>query len=366
MVDTEFFEAPLENSKVKSRIVAKYFSSWASVILPSVKKIDGKLGYIDLYSGPGLYKDGTDSTPLMILKDAATKPDLRQRLTTIFNDKEKPNCEKLKQAIDSIPDLKLFKIQPKIYCQEVDERITSQLASINLIPSVVFLDPWGYKGLTLDLINASIKDWACEAIFFFNYTRVNAAITNPALQTHVEKIFGKVRLLKLQGEIKDLSIQDREDLVINELVEVLMEQHGKFVLKFKFWDEDKDRTSHFLIFVTKNIKGYEIMKDIMANESFPKSEIASFEYIPTTRELLFAPVSKYSADFLRTDILTQFKGQTVTVQQIYEQHSMGTPFRKKNYKTILLKLESAGLIGTNPSKRRKDTMADAVHITFPN
>jgi len=367
MVDTAFFEEPLENSKVKSRIVAKYFSSWASVILKSVKRVDGKLGYIDLFAGPGAYEDGSKSTPLLILEYASSNPDLMSRLVTFFNDQEDANCEKLKKAISSLPNLASFKYQPQVNCQKVDSEFTKYFASIKLIPSVVFLDPWGYKGLTLDLINASIKDWACEAIFFFNYTRVNAAVTNPALQTHVENIFGKARLQKLQAEIQvELTIQEREDLVVNALVEALKEQHGKFVLKFKFWDEDKDKTSHFLVFVTKNIKGYEIMKDIMANESSPKSEIASLEYIPSTRQLLFAPVSKFTPDSFRTDILTQFKGQTLTVQQIYERHSIGTPFVKKNYKKTLIALETAGTIGTNPSKRRKDTMADTVSITFPS
>lgn len=367
MVDAEFFEEPLENSKVKSRIVAKYFSSWANVILPSVIGRNGRLGYIDLYSGPGSYEDGTDSTPLKILKDAATKPELRNRLVAMFNDKEKSNCDKLEKAIKSLPEFSQFKNPPKVYCQEVDDKITERLSSINLIPSVVFLDPWGYKGLTSDLISASLKDWACEVIFFFNYTRVNAAITNPALQSHVEKIFGKSRLQKMQSGIKQLaSIQEREDLVTNELVEVLKEKRGKFVLKFKFWDEDKDKTSHFLVFVTKDVKGYEIMKDIMANESSPKADIASFEYIPSTRQMLFPPVSRHSFDSLRDDILEHFKGQSLSVQRIYEQHSVGTPFVKKNYKKVLLDLESAGKIVANPSKRRKGTMADTVTVSFPN
>ena len=369
MVDNqEFFSVPEESSKVKSRIVAKYFASWAQVLLPSVKQRNGKMGYIDLYSGPGSYSDGSKSTPLLILEYAIQKPDLAKHLMTLFNDKNKENCEKLKQSIATL-DLTQLKYQPQVNCDEVGTNFISYFASIKMIPSVVFLDPWGYKGLSLDLINATIKDWGCEAIFFFNYIRVNAAIENPRFTEHIKKIFGLDRAARLQEKAPTLSVTDRENYVMDELISALKEEHGKFVLKFRFWDESRDRTSHYLIFVTKGFRGYEIMKDIMAKESSPSSgPVASFEYIPLSQQLLFPMMPIPTINDLKTELLHDFQGATQKMQEIYQQHSIGKPYIKKNYKQALMELEAKNDITTTPpqDERRKDTMGDNVVIQFRN
>ena len=80
----KFFDERKGQSEVKARIVSKYFVAWANVILPSVIRASGRLAYIDLYAGPGRYKDGAVSTPLMVLKVILTKPNLflRSRLST--------------------------------------------------------------------------------------------------------------------------------------------------------------------------------------------------------------------------------------------------------------------------------------------
>ncbi len=58
MVDNLFFEESREQSQIKFRIVAKYFWAWAKVIIPSAKNRGGRIAYIDLFAGPGWYRDG--------------------------------------------------------------------------------------------------------------------------------------------------------------------------------------------------------------------------------------------------------------------------------------------------------------------
>ena len=72
--DDEFFDEMTEQSRVKVEIVKNYFLAWANVILHSVREVGGKLGYMDLFSGPGLYEDGTKSTPILILEEAINNP----------------------------------------------------------------------------------------------------------------------------------------------------------------------------------------------------------------------------------------------------------------------------------------------------
>ena len=62
-----FFSKQTEASRLKAEIVSKYFSAWANVI---ASKGRPRIGYLDLFSGPGRYDDGNPSTPLFILENA--------------------------------------------------------------------------------------------------------------------------------------------------------------------------------------------------------------------------------------------------------------------------------------------------------
>jgi three-Cys-motif partner protein len=164
-----FFEETKEQSVVKSAIVAKYFWAWAKVIMSQVRSTVRKIAYIDLFAGPGRYKDGTQSTPLLVLKRATDDPDMRQMLVTWMNDKGENNSHSLEQAIKELPGVETLKYKPRVMNEEVGTEMVKMFQEMRLIPALFFVDPWGYKGLSLQLVNAVVKDWACECIFFFNY-----------------------------------------------------------------------------------------------------------------------------------------------------------------------------------------------------
>jgi hypothetical protein len=70
-------------------------------------------------------------------------------------------------------------------------------------------------------------------------------------------------------------------------------------------------------------------------------------------------------DGLKDELPKRLSGKTLSMQKIYEQHSVDTPFIKKNYKDALLVLEEERKIKTEPAKRKKGTFADHVMVTFP-
>jgi len=76
-----FFDEQLEQSQVKTAIVSKYFLAWAKVITGYLKdRKDKRIAYVDLFAGPGRYKDGAKSTPIFILEQAVAEPMLRDNL----------------------------------------------------------------------------------------------------------------------------------------------------------------------------------------------------------------------------------------------------------------------------------------------
>jgi len=368
MVDNSFFKKVTEQSQAKTQIVSKYFWAWATVILPRVKRRDDKIGYIDLFAGPGRYKDGNPSTPLIVLEKAINEKDIRDRLITIFNDKDANSALVLKEEVQNLEDIDLLKYEPQIHNFEVGDEIVNIFADIQLIPSLLFIDPWGYKGLSLKLIQSVLRNWGCDIIFFFNYNRINPGISNPAVKERIDSIFGSERAKILKEKLNGLGPRDRELTILEELAQALKEIGGDYILPFTFHNERGFRTSHHLIFVTKNVLGYNIMKDIMAKESTSSEQgVPTFRYNPADKRYITLFELSHPLDDLSDMLLMYFKGRTLTMKQIYFEHSVGKNYIRKNYKDVLIKLESDGKIVADPPavKRRKGTFGDNVTVTFP-
>ena len=373
MTNATFFDESKEQSQVKSVIVSKYFWAWARVIIGAQNRrpqnADKRIAYIDLFAGPGRYSDGTTSTPLLILKKAIEDDVMRQRLVTLFNDKDERNTQSLSKAISKLSGVATLKHRPQVDTEEVGENMVKWFEEMNLIPTLFFVDPWGYKGLSLRLVNSVLKDWGCDCIFFFNYNRINMGLSNDAVRDHMNALFGKRRVNTLRKRLRSLTPEQRELTIIEELRKTLRKLGREYVLPFRFKADGGSRTSHYLIFVSKVFKGYEIMKEIMAKESSATEQgVANFEYSPVaarmaTQQLLPFQLTR-PLDELGVMLLREFAGQTLTMDEIYKRHNINRPYIRKNYKDVLKQLAAHQKIAA-PSHQKKGTFADHVQVIFP-
>jgi len=368
MQTNKFFDERTDQSEVKARIVQKYFYAWANVIMPTARKTGGRIAYIDLYAGPGRYKDGAASTPLLVLEHAIANPKLASMLVTLLNDSDSGNTSTLQREIDNLSNIGNLKHKPIVSCGEIDEEAEKHFNQAKLVPSFSFIDPFGYKGLSLKIIKGVIKDWGCDCVFFFNYNRINAGIGNPNVTAHMDALFSKERADALRTRLTGLSPELREALILEELAAEIKALGGTYVLPFTFRNSAGTRTSHKLVFVSKNFKGYSIMKDIMAKESSTEDQgVPSLNYSPADASMPLLFSLQRPLDQLRLSLLDDFAGQELPVTEIFERHSVDMPYVLKNYKECLTRLESDGIISVRSlnGKRRKGTFADHLVVSFP-
>ncbi|MCW3101697.1 MAG: hypothetical protein JWO09_137 [Bacteroidetes bacterium] len=384
MATQNFFDEASEASKTKAAIVSEYFSVWSSIIL-SNKNVD-KIAYIDLYCGPGVYNDGTHSTPLQIITKAINSPTLSKKLVLSFNDKEKANIERLQQEIDRLENIKNIADNITYNNDEIEDTIAEMFQNVNIVPSLVFVDPFGYKGLSLKLLSALFKDWGCDCVFFFNYNRINMAITNPKVEDYMTSLFGKARFNDLRARYaKSNNPQERESMILEALRVSIKEKGGEYFLPFKFWKDEDNKTSHHLIFISKHQKGYTMMKEIMGKYSLSDADgIPYLEYHierVNSGEAASPQLSLFGDDesfkpagrmkHLKNELLQHFKGKTLTVAAVIEEHHINKPYLARNYKEALKQLEKDNIVAVTPlaKDRRKNkgvlTLANACIVKFP-
>lgn len=376
--DDTFFEEQTEASEVKARIIEKYFDSWARILVNAPTYRGKPLGYVDLYCGPGRYEDGRKSTPLLVLDKALANPQLRDRLVTFFNDENPAYVGKLKAEIAQIPGIQNLKHRPVVTCSPVGPGTTQPIAHHGPLATFTFIDPFGYTGLTRQLIADVTKNWGSDCVFFFNYNRINQALVNDAFVKHMQALFGQEVAGELYDKLNEISRtatarvpQQRETLILDRLAHTISQVSGPYVLPFMF--RKGARTSHSIVFVTKHPLGYKVMKDIMYNESTSHDGgIASFGYSDADRNTPYLNMFAFAWEDFKTALCAKFAGKTIRMVDIYRQHNVGTPYLARNYKKALNELENERRIAALPTAADRSMVAggrrsfgDAVLVTFP-
>ncbi len=303
------------------------------------------------------------------MERAIANPDMQQMLITIFNDIDSNHTQSLQEAIASLDGINTLKHKPIVLNIEVGSEIISVFKQIRC-PILSFIDPWGYKGLSLELISSAIAGWGCDCIFFFNYNEINRGVNNQSVKKYINDLFGEYQADLLREQVVNLPPDERESRIVQAIGDALKKAGGSYFQDFCFKNEDKDRTSHYLIFVSKNHRGHKIMKDIMARYSSTMIQgVPSFKY--DEKPVQLSILDSQPLDDLEDMLLDKFAGKTITMLEVYEKHHVGKRYIKTNYKEALRNLESQGKITVEPaaSKRKKregkPTFADSVKVNFP-
>jgi len=368
-----FFGKQTAASDVKSRIVTKHFGTWSKIVLPEAVRLGQKIAYMDLYCGPGCYDDGTESTPLLILKTAIASKDLGEHLVTVFNDKKRKSIKKLKEEVKKLDGIDRLKNQPVILNEKVSFETEKLFVNNTRMPTFTFLDPFGYKGLSRNLIESLVtKAWGCDCIFFFSYSSINRALSAGYFTTHMEALFGEKRAAELEVKMQSIEGSDynkpreREAIILDALKDALEElNNGKmFVRTFRF--KKGLRTSHMLVFVTTHSLGFRVMSDIMAQQGFVDAKgIPHFTHYtrPPPKNRLYY----IEYDRLQRDLCEKYSGKRMKMIDIFLDHRQYTA---SNYKDALNALEAKGLITVEPPAKdrkmmkEKRTFKDEALVTF--
>lgn len=363
-----FFESQREQSRVKSEIVARYFDAWSNIIQNTQQRmLDRRLGYVDLFCGPGIYNDGSRSTPLKILERALADDHKCKHLVTVFNDVNSNHTERLTTAIASVPKIERLANAPLLLTLDASDAMTQARECLLGVPTLYFIDPTGYKGVTLPMLAEAISDWGSEFILFFNYSRINQAVTIQQVAEHIDAFFGCDRASVMRSEILRLDPHNRELYITEQATEALLEAGAAHVLPFSFKRADGTRTSHYLVFATKNFKGYDEMKRIMAREGTHGPDgVPTFQYCEA--DVAYPRLFGFtqSIDDLKVSLLAEYAGSTLTLDEIYGTHSVGRPFIRVNYTNALADLEDSSAINVvRPPRGRRRAFGPNTMITFP-
>lgn len=337
----------------------------------------GRLSHADLYAGTGCYGDGTPSTPMLVVQKAIKDDRFRHLVKAEFNDSDAKKVAKLRSSVMGIDGIETMPHASSFECRSVDEAMEAAYeVERPFPPTFSFLDPWGYRGLSVRLIRALTERWGCDCVFFFNYNRVNLNMNNPLVRDELNDVFGIDIASRLRGRLKGMTPEDREQCIVGEMESAITADGKRRTFKYKFKAEEADRTSHYLIFVSKMDVGIRIIRNIMSNVSSQRIQgVPTYEFDPRRADAPFQPSLLPVAgplDRLQESLLHAFAGQTLSALDVIKRHDrIDDKYIDRNYKDALINLEHRGKIAVSPPavgrppRHSRPTFADHVVVTFP-
>jgi three-Cys-motif partner protein len=289
-----------------------------------------------------------------------------------FNQGDPVNYEKLKANIYAVPGIATLTHAPKVTSHIISDAFAPRLSGMRT-PSFIFLDPCGYKGLSLRLIASALKPFGNDCIFFFNYNRINMKISYDLMDESINAFFEKARADQVREKIRTIvSPQEREQVILTAVAEALKEEVGVHSLTFGFRTREGGGTSHHLVYATKNVRPLNQMKRIYTKASSDKGEgVGSLDYDPRDAESrnlqLFSPLEE-----VRQRLLQVFAGRTLTFHDLILLEA-DTRFTDTAYRNALLELEEEERVTMNPpaEQRRlrpggeRRSLPGGTSITFP-
>lgn len=356
-VEERFFDYPRESSKIKHKVVVDYFLSWANVLLARTDTV----GYADLFAGPGKYKNGDKSIPILISEKVIEDDRLRDSVRLWFNDGDPEFAAEVEANVKSLPGFDRLRYRPAFTNKIVDRRMAKHKFSI---PTLAFADPCGYKGLSLALIIAALQGFGNDCLFFFNYSRVNMKLSYPVMDDSINEFFEKERADALRQEIALRPPRAREEIVLNAIRAAIKDAKG-IPAVFAFRTREGGGTSHHLVFASKHPKGASIMKRLMtAYSSEVIDGVGSWDFDPRDKQpktgSLFSPLEEICGR-----LLERFAGRTLTFAEVLDEEAAETQYTDTNYRDAVLRLEEEFRITVSPAADERRMQAGNLKRTLP-
>jgi three-Cys-motif partner protein len=349
------------HTQIKHEILRRYLGAWFGILGQRIPRIM----YLDGFCGPGRYVGGEDGSPIIALKEAMKHNTLLKNSEVVFFfiDINSDRIEHLKQEISllSIPtNFRLIVETGEFQCIVKQVFDQARRVNTNLAPTFAFIDPFGFKGLSFDLVRQLLQNPHTEVFVNVMIDFVNRFLGHPDQQTqqHIIDLFGTRQALDVIRSGGD-RLESLRRLYLSQL-----QNHARFVRYFEMKDQ-RDRVLYYLFFATNHSLGHARMK-----EAFWKVDPESgFRFSDATNLNQLVLFETDPSKDLSKLILSAFTSQKVQVSEIRVFVEDKTPYTRNHMINALRRLEKQGDLSVNPykasgKKRRRNTFPDDAFIEF--
>jgi three-Cys-motif partner protein len=319
------------------------------------------LNYIDGFAGPGVYSKGEDGSPVIAIKAALEHRLPLPGISFIFVEKDKATAGKLESVLSKRFSNLPSNTEYEVYHGEFAEVITRILDDFDLkgktiAPTFTFVDPFGYGGFPMSVLDRLMKPNATELLITFMASRIRRFL-DPLHENAMDLLYCTPdwrRAREMEGK-------QQIDFLLNLYVECLRRNtSARYVMPFEMADNNRN-TIYYLIFATKHPKGCEVMKEAMWTVD-PTGTYRFFDYADGVRRFELSEDRPEWVGHAQALIVKNFRGRSISIEDL-EDFIRPTPFLWRKRK-ILVPLENSGTIVHVDGRTKRRTYPERCVITF--
>ncbi len=338
------------HGKVKHLILQRHLDAW----LPIMTRSFDDLLYVDGFAGPGVYDKGEPGSPIIALKAAILNGALlmrppRGKLHFLFIEEKYARVEKLQEEIDkllrkhALPRWLTYSIEPGEFETVLGFKF-DQWSKRGNRPMFAFIDPFGYSGLPMELINRIGRVPHSECLINFAYQSINrwaVSSGDEKREEHLDALYGTPEWRRYVGS---------EAAMVEFYQQQLIKRGGfKYNCTFKMKDRSNS-TEYFLAFATSEPKGLSAFKSA-AWKADPVGGRVFSDAADPDQLFLSLPI-----DPLRKLLERHFAGAGWVSMDSLKEFVRHTQYSEEKHliKSVLVPLESGGhlIVEREPGSRR--------------
>lgn len=325
----------------KHAILREYLKAWMPILsrqLSGQKKGAKKVLFIDGFAGSGEYVGGEPGSPIIAVDTALEQSDrFPVPICIVSIEKDQERHSVLSGIIDRRREQIVTKQVevPSPICADCETEINRFFVKCReqgrqFPPALVFLDQFGYSGVSMDLIGKILEHRSCEVLSFMNWRDLNNYMTDKTKWPGITRAFGGDDWTQVIG----LPQGARDRAFLDTYKKALTERGGALYNCHFAMHDINDTLIYWLFFCTSSLRGLEAMKRAM----WKVDTTGAFRFSDKHADQLFL-LEGFTQDWLADALAEEFAGREVRVSTIRDYVLVDTPCYK--YVDALRSLEKA-------------------------
>src|SRR5258708_1702323 len=258
----------LAHTIAKIEMVRKYFVVWLSIFGATFRGTD--LWYIDGFAGPGEYTDYPEGSPIAALRaaeEALANPAWQGGdVHCLFIEEDPERFANLVEKLSTIPEHP--RIKRHLFNGTFEDGIADlRRQAINPFnparPTFAFIDPFGIKGLPLNVVKAMLDSPMKEVLVNLDSDGVGRVYAAGASANHRERLNELFGDSAWEDELRGVSADGRGATILSMYKRRL---GTKYAFAFEM-QKAIGQLDYHLVFATKHPTGLEKMKEVMGKFS---------------------------------------------------------------------------------------------------
>lgn len=341
-----------EHTKAKHEILRRYLEAW----LPIMSKANGRLIYIDGFSGPGVYTNGEPGSPIIALKaflEHSYRQEIKAELIYVFIDEDPKRTAELEKQIEALGPLPT-NVKVSVRTGAYEHIFSQVLDSLEqegkeLAPTFAFIDPFGYSQASMRLSGRFLQFSRCEALVYVPIRFIDRFVSLDSQDSALTTLFGTEEWKAARALKGDARRRFLHDLFFQQMKR---ECGLDYVRSFEIVAATPNSGYH-LFFGTKHPLGLRRMKEAMWKLD-PENGQKFRDSTSEKQQPLFQP--EVDTKPLRDAMIERFGDQPVSIQELDNFALIETPYLPSHIRTRTLKpLEKDGrliIVSAKPDRRR--------------